>query len=168
MLGRRGLIPHMLQTVLLLSSMTITQVSSFVHLGNSLVLPPSPSNIDSNIHAVLRQKSIRACSGRHRNQVQMHVDPSVLSSLDGSAFHLASTLSADSAARYFVAGGICCSISHGWTVPIDVVKTRIQTDAPLKGLSPVEAAKKIIEKDGPGGLFLGFGTTVSALVFARI
>ena len=29
--------------------------------------------------------------------------------------------------RYFLAGGICASFSHGIAVPFDVVKTRLQT-----------------------------------------
>jgi len=40
---------------------------------------------------------------------------------------LAAAVSGSDAARYFFAGGICCCISHGLTVPIDVVKTRMQT-----------------------------------------
>ena len=30
--------------------------------------------------------------------------------------------------RPFLAGGICAACSHGWTTPIDVVKTKIQSD----------------------------------------
>lgn len=33
------------------------------------------------------------------------------------------------ARRYFLAGGICCSFSHGVAVPFDVVKTRLQTSS---------------------------------------
>ena len=29
--------------------------------------------------------------------------------------------------RYFIAGGLCASLSHGVAVPFDVVKTRLQT-----------------------------------------
>ena len=32
-------------------------------------------------------------------------------------------------APYFVAGGVCCCVSHTGSVPLDVVKTRLQTDA---------------------------------------
>jgi hypothetical protein len=40
---------------------------------------------------------------------------------------LSTAVSASDAWRYFFAGGMCCCISHGVTVPIDVVKTRMQT-----------------------------------------
>jgi hypothetical protein len=39
---------------------------------------------------------------------------------------------ADVVWKYFLAGGLCCAASHGGTVPIDVVKTRLQTDADLR------------------------------------
>jgi hypothetical protein len=30
--------------------------------------------------------------------------------------------------RIFLSGGVCASVSHGWAVPLDVIKTRLQTD----------------------------------------
>ena len=63
--------------------------------------------------------------------------------------------------RFFVSGGLCASISHGITTPIDVVKTRIQSD-PQKynGLNIVEASKVVMDDDGSGALLKGFGPTV--------
>ena len=63
--------------------------------------------------------------------------------------------------RYFLAGGICAAVSHGITTPIDVVKTRIQSD-PQKynGIGIVEASKTILNEDGYGALLKGFGPTV--------
>ena len=73
---------------------------------------------------------------------------------------LASAVSLQDAARYFFAGGICCCISHGVTVPIDVVKTRMQTDPNIRDLSVTAAGKAILEREGTAGLFAGFGSTI--------
>ena len=63
--------------------------------------------------------------------------------------------------RFFLSGGLCASISHGITTPIDVVKTRIQSDPQkYKGLDIVGASKVVLEDDGYGALLKGFGPTV--------
>ena len=62
--------------------------------------------------------------------------------------------------RFFIAGGASAAISHGYTCPIDVVKTKIQIEPELEGLSLREATKKIIEEEGPGELLVGLGPTV--------
>ena len=72
----------------------------------------------------------------------------------------AAAVSAGDAARYFFAGGMCCGISSGATVPIDVVKTRMQTDARLRTLSVLDSASFIVEKEGISSLFAGFGSTL--------
>lgn len=62
--------------------------------------------------------------------------------------------------RYFLSGGLCAAASHGITTPIDVVKTRIQSE-PLvfdKGLAA--AATAILQEDGAGALLGGLGPTV--------
>jgi len=63
--------------------------------------------------------------------------------------------------RYFLSGGLCASISHGITTPIDVVKTRIQSE-PQKydGLDIVKASQAVVEDDGFEALLKGFGPTV--------
>jgi len=63
--------------------------------------------------------------------------------------------------RYFLAGGLCASVSHGITTPIDVVKTRIQSD-PEKydGLGVLESSKLILQDDGYEALLKGLGPTV--------
>lgn len=73
---------------------------------------------------------------------------------------LATAVSGNDAIRYFFAGGICCCISHGMTVPIDVVKTRMQTDPDVMQLSVLEAAKVIYAREGAKGLLAGFGSTI--------
>jgi solute carrier family 25 phosphate transporter 3 len=61
--------------------------------------------------------------------------------------------------RYFAAGGISAALSHGYTTPIDVVKTRMQTDpAAYNGSIPL-ALKKIVETEGPLFLLQGFVPT---------
>ena len=62
--------------------------------------------------------------------------------------------------RFFIAGGASAAISHGYTVPIDVVKTKIQIEPELEGLSLLEATKQIIQEEGPGELLVGLGPTV--------
>jgi solute carrier family 25 phosphate transporter 3 len=62
--------------------------------------------------------------------------------------------------RFFVAGGTSAAISHGITTPIDVVKTRMQSDSDLGKLSPTKAALKIVESEGPKALTAGLGPTV--------
>jgi len=57
--------------------------------------------------------------------------------------------------RYFLAGGICAAVSHGITTPVDVVKTRMQSDPTLRKLSVMKAAKQLI--DGEGVAVLGTG-----------
>ena len=62
--------------------------------------------------------------------------------------------------RFFIAGGASAAISHGITTPIDVVKTRMQSEATFSGVSPLSAALKIVEDDGPKALTVGLGPTV--------
>ena len=62
--------------------------------------------------------------------------------------------------RFFIAGGTSAAISHGITTPIDVVKTRMQSDTQLSNMSPTEAALTIIENEGPNALTAGLSPTV--------
>ena len=57
--------------------------------------------------------------------------------------------------KYFLAGGICASFSHGISVPLDVVKTRKQVSQEMASLSIIDAFKKIINDDGVFMLFKG-------------
>ena len=61
--------------------------------------------------------------------------------------------------KYFIAGGCCASFSHAVTVPIDVVKIRLQT-YPLKYNGVLNTGLKIAEEEGIGCLFTGIGPTV--------
>ena len=65
------------------------------------------------------------------------------------------TLNMELVSKYFLAGGVSCSISHGLSVPFDVVKTRKQVSKDMAGLSIVESFKKIVIDDGILMLFKG-------------
>eukprot|EP01036_Dinobryon_divergens_P061155 gene61155-81527_t len=62
--------------------------------------------------------------------------------------------------RYFLAGGICAACSHGITTPIDVIKTKMQTDPKKYNSGVVQAAKDIISQEGVLFLLAGLGPTV--------
>ena len=65
-------------------------------------------------------------------------------------------------AKYFLqgalAGGICCSLTHGGVTPVDVVKTRIQLD-PKTYSGFVSGARHIVANEGAGALLTGLGPT---------
>jgi solute carrier family 25 (mitochondrial phosphate transporter), member 3 len=59
--------------------------------------------------------------------------------------------------RFFLAGGLCAAASHGITTPIDVVKTKMQTNPEKYKSGVVSAAKDIINSEGVGVLLAGLG-----------
>lgn len=65
--------------------------------------------------------------------------------------------------KYFlqsaVAGGLCCSLTHGGVVPVDVVKTRIQLDPKTYCDGLIGGARRVIAAEGAGGLLTGLGPT---------
>merc|ERR1719230_830193 len=58
-----------------------------------------------------------------------------------------------------LAGGICCSITHGALTPVDVVKTRIQLDPAKYNQGFVGGFKQVIAEEGSGALLTGLGPT---------
>ena len=64
--------------------------------------------------------------------------------------------------RFFLAGGICASFSHGVAIPFDVIKTRLQTASATEFASSnvVTVAQTIIAREGPAMLFKGTGPTL--------
>lgn len=60
---------------------------------------------------------------------------------------------------FFAAGALCATLTHGGMTPIDVVKTRIQIDPEMKGLSLLSGGRKIVAAEGPSALLTGFGPT---------
>ena len=60
-----------------------------------------------------------------------------------------------------LSGAISCSMTHAAVVPIDVVKTRMQTDALLAGKSAYRAYREILRRHGGGILLQGMAATSS-------
>lgn len=88
---------------------------------------------------------------------------------DFSSLALSSaTLNMELVSKYFLAGGVSCSISHGLSVPFDVVKTRKQVSKEMTGLSIVEVFKKIVLDDGLLMLFKGKYLTYIFLIILFI
>lgn len=59
------------------------------------------------------------------------------------------------------AGGLCCAITHGGLVPVDVVKTRIQLQPDVYNEGMVAGFRKIVAEEGVGALATGFGPTAA-------
>jgi solute carrier family 25 phosphate transporter 3 len=62
--------------------------------------------------------------------------------------------------RYFISGGLCAALSHGVTTPIDVVKTRIQSEPEVFNEGLLSATRTIVAQNGVGALLGGLGPTV--------
>jgi len=58
-----------------------------------------------------------------------------------------------------LAGGICCSVTHGALCPVDVVKTRIQLDPVKYNQGMIGGFRQIIAAEGVGALATGLGPT---------
>uniref|UniRef100_A0A7S0EG04 Mitochondrial phosphate carrier protein n=1 Tax=Hanusia phi TaxID=3032 RepID=A0A7S0EG04_9CRYP len=85
----------------------------------------------------------------------------------GERFHMAKAAVAKAVAskmdfekypKLFAAGGFCASLTHLVTVPLDVVKTRLQVN-PGEFTSLNDGIRKIYEKEGPKGLMQGMTPT---------
>lgn len=64
----------------------------------------------------------------------------------------------DTYLRFGFAGALCCCITHTSVVPIDVVKTRLQTN-PGKYKGMIDGFKRIPAEEGAGMLLKGAGPT---------
>lgn len=60
-----------------------------------------------------------------------------------------------------LAGGICCSITHGALCPVDVVKTRIQLDPAKYNKGMIGGFRQVIAAEGSGALLTGLGATAA-------
>jgi len=58
-----------------------------------------------------------------------------------------------------LAGGICCSVTHGALCPVDVVKTRIQLDPVKYNQGMVGGFRQVIAEEGVAALATGLGPT---------
>merc|ERR1712159_347966 len=61
--------------------------------------------------------------------------------------------------RGALAGGICCSITHGAACPIDVVKTRMQLDPVKYNQGMIGGFRQVIAEEGAMALSTGLGPT---------
>ena len=66
----------------------------------------------------------------------------------------------DADPRYFLSGGLCAAASHGVTTPIDVVKTRVQSEPDKYSGGVLESAISIVNNEGPKALLGGLAPTV--------
>ena len=82
------------------------------------------------------------------------------SALNIDSQHLAALSTIETQERYFVAGGLCASISHALATPVDVVKTRQQTVDSYANLSLLDGLRRVASEGGVAGLFTGVVPTV--------
>ncbi|KAF9173616.1 mitochondrial phosphate carrier protein [Mortierella sp. AD011] len=61
--------------------------------------------------------------------------------------------------RFYLAGAICCSVTHGSLTPVDVIKTRIQLEPTIYNKGMVGTFRQIVKAEGSGALWTGFGPT---------
>jgi len=60
-----------------------------------------------------------------------------------------------------LAGGICCSVTHGAMCPVDVVKTRIQLDPVKYNKGMLGTFRDVVSSEGAGVLATGLGATAA-------
>jgi len=66
-------------------------------------------------------------------------------------------------AKYAVSGGVGCCISHSGAVPLDVIKTRVQTNPErFQGQGMLATGQTLVAEEGPGVLLQGLGSTLVA------
>mmetsp|Transcript_13604 Transcript_13604/g.26065 ORF Transcript_13604/g.26065 Transcript_13604/m.26065 type:complete len:342 (+) Transcript_13604:104-1129(+) len=58
-----------------------------------------------------------------------------------------------------LAGGICCSVTHGALTPVDVVKTRMQLDPITYNRGMLGGFSQVVKNEGAGALLTGLGPT---------
>merc|ERR1711934_1027350 len=61
--------------------------------------------------------------------------------------------------RGALAGGLCCSLTHGAACPIDVVKTRMQLDPVKYNKGMIGGFRQVIAEEGAMALSTGLGAT---------
>ncbi len=51
-------------------------------------------------------------------------------------------------ARYALAGALCCALTHGAVVPVDVVKTRMQLEPGVYAHGLLATAAQLVKEEG--------------------
>jgi uncharacterized membrane protein YgcG len=74
-------------------------------------------------------------------------------------------LQLEETAKIFVAGGLCSASAHTLLVPLDVVKTRLQTE-PGRYAGPLECAATVYSDEGAAGFAQGVGATLVGYLVA--
>jgi len=140
-----------------------------VGLNNELPqFKPLPTSQSVKASIVDLHESIR------RQGASLEKDGSILNKknalLTVAGMLMASTLlvisSGAGAWRYYLAGGICAAVSHSFTTPVDVIKTRQQIDDSLAGLGLIKSGIKIVKDEGSLlALAAGLGPTTVGYLF---
>ena len=68
-------------------------------------------------------------------------------------------LQPSAALKIFIAGGLCSSTAHSALVPLDVVKTRMQTEPQVYNKGPLDTYKRLLEAEGSSAFVQGAGAT---------
>lgn len=77
----------------------------------------------------------------------------------GGDSHAQKTYGLDYYVKSALAGGLCCSVTHGAVCPVDVVKTKIQLNPQKYNRGMIGGFKQVIEEEGLAGLATGLGPT---------
>ena len=64
-----------------------------------------------------------------------------------------------------ISGAAGCALTHTVVIPLDVVKTRMQTDGRLNGESMLDSAASIFQEEGMQGFLLGLQATIVGYIW---
>jgi len=93
-----------------------------------------------------------------RYALPVEISPGLFGASAAEPVERKAQLSRSASASLFLAGGLCSATAHTALTPIDVVKTRLQSDPP-EFSGPAEALRGVIAQDGAAGLLRGADTT---------
>ncbi|KAG7561950.1 hypothetical protein FFLO_02590 [Filobasidium floriforme] len=79
--------------------------------------------------------------------------------LAGKVMPLTPTFGVKDYSTFFLAGALCCTITHGAMTPFQRLTARIQIDPKFSRTSMLSTGRQIIASEGPRGLLTGFGPT---------
>eukprot|EP00600_Ochromonadales_sp_CCMP1393_P005782 CAMPEP_0174957456 /NCGR_PEP_ID=MMETSP0004_2-20121128/2081_1 /TAXON_ID=420556 /ORGANISM="Ochromonas sp., Strain CCMP1393" /LENGTH=312 /DNA_ID=CAMNT_0016205565 /DNA_START=36 /DNA_END=971 /DNA_ORIENTATION=- len=67
----------------------------------------------------------------------------------------------------FFAGGLSGTISSTLTIPLEVVKTQLQSSGLGKGMNPMQVANQVLKVEGPKGFFKGLKPMLVGIIPTR-